>query len=216
MTPGTWRGLVASTAILALGAALPAVRTGPRGRGLLSAAAGAGAVLLTRASGVDAVALGFDPARVRAGLRWGTGAATAVAAGYVVAVTVPALRTHFVDEVRGGRTDFYEWIGVHIPVGTVLAEELLFRSALTALVGPVPQAMVFGLWHVRPAMIEGDSIAGTVVVTGLSGLVFAWLRERSGSVLAPALAHLAINVGGAVAVRVATTRVLDETTSRRD
>ncbi|MBM7458173.1 CPBP family intramembrane glutamic endopeptidase [Rhodococcus coprophilus] len=216
MTTGTWRGVVASAATLALGAALPAVRTGPRGRGMLSAAAGTGAVLLTRASGVDAAALGFDPARVRDGLRWGIGAATAVAAGYVVAVTVPGLRTHFVDEVRGNRADFYEWIGVHIPVGTVLAEELLFRSMLTALIGPVPQALVFGLWHVRPAMIEGDSVAGTVVVTGLSGLVFAWLRGRSGSVLAPALAHLAVNVGGAVAVRVATGRAAKGTHERRD
>lgn len=216
MTTGTWRGAVASAGTLVLGAALPAVRTGPRGRGLLSAAAGTGAVLLTRASGVDAAALGFDPARVRDGLAWGTGAAAAVSAGYVVAVTVPGLRRHFVDEVRGNRADFYEWIGVHIPVGTVLAEELLFRSVLTALIGPVPQALVFGLWHVRPAMIEGDSVAGTVVVTGLSGLVFAWLRGRSGSVLAPALAHLAVNVGGAVAVRVATGRAAKGTHERRD
>jgi membrane protease YdiL (CAAX protease family) len=57
---------------------------------------------------------------------------------------------------------------------------------------------------VRPAIAVGDGVATTVVVTGLSGLAFAWLRRGSGSVLAPALAHLAINVGGAVAVRVAT------------
>ncbi len=143
-------------------------------------------------------------------------AATAVAAGYVVAVTVPGLRAHFVDEGRAYRPDFYEWIGLHIPVGTVVAEELLFRSVLTALVGPVPQALVFGLWHIRPARIEGDSVAGTVLVTGLSGLVFAWLRVRSGSILAPALAHLAVNVGGAVAVRVATGRVAKGTHGRRD
>ncbi|MGI9209316.1 MAG: CPBP family intramembrane glutamic endopeptidase, partial [Rhodococcus sp. (in: high G+C Gram-positive bacteria)] len=132
--------MAASAATLALGAALPAVRSGPRGRGLLAAAAGVSAVLATRASGVSVSALGFDPARTRDGVRWGGGAATAVAAGYVVAVTVPGLRAHFVDEGRAYRPDFYEWIGLHIPVGTVVAEELLFRSALTALVGPVPQA----------------------------------------------------------------------------
>ena len=216
MTPGSWRGVVASAATLALGAALPAVRSGPRGRGLLAAAAGVSAVLATRASGVSASALGFDPARTRDGVRWGGGAATAVAAGYVVAVTVPGLRAHFVDEGRAYRPDFYEWIGLHIPVGTVVAEELLFRSALTALVGPVPQALVFGLWHIRPARIEGDSVAGTVLVTALSGLVFAWLRVRSGSILAPALAHLAVNVGGAVAVRIATVRAAKGTHVRRD
>ena len=36
-------------------------------------------------------------------------------------------------------------------------------------------------------------------MTGLAGWVFGWLAERSGSLLAPVLAHLAINEAGAVA-----------------
>jgi len=36
-------------------------------------------------------------------------------------------------------------------------------------------------------------------VTGVAGWVFGWLAERSGSVLAPMLAHLAVNEAGAVA-----------------
>ena len=40
---------------------------------------------------------------------------------------------------------------------------------------------------------------GTVLVTGVAGWAFAWLYERSGSLLAPMLAHLAINEAGAVA-----------------
>lgn len=204
MSVRLWRGPVAAVAAVALGAALPAAPVGPRGRALLAVGAGLGAVALTRASGLDRHALGLDVSRLRAGLRWGAAAGGAIGAGYVVALSVPALRAHFVDDERGRREDFYEWIGLHIPVGTVLAEELLFRGALTALVGPLPQAVAFGLWHVRPALAVGDNVAATVVVTGLSGLAFAWLRKGSGSVLAPALAHLAINVGGAVAVRVAT------------
>ncbi|MFD6860140.1 CPBP family intramembrane glutamic endopeptidase [Rhodococcus sp. NPDC060090] len=204
MSVAMWRGPVAAVAVVALGAVLPAAPVGPRGRALLALGAGVGAVALTRASGLDRHALGLDVSRLRAGLRWGAAAAGAIGAGYVVALSVPALRAHFVDDERGRREDFYEWIGLHIPVGTVLAEELLFRGALTALVGPVPQAVAFGLWHVRPAIAVGDGVATTVVVTGLSGLALAWLRRGSGSVLAPALAHLAINVGGAVAVRVAT------------
>lgn len=199
-----WRGPVAVAAAVGLGAVLPTRRVGPRGRAVLAAGAGIGAVLLARASGLDRVALGLDPSRLRAGLRWGGAAAATIAAGYAVALAVPVLRARFVVDAGGGRDDFYEWIGVHIPVGTVLAEELLFRGVLTALVGPLPQSVAFGLWHVRTAVLAGDSVPGTVLVTGLSGLVFSWLRRGSGSVLAPALAHLALNVGGAVAVRVAT------------
>jgi len=33
----------------------------------------------------------------------------------------------------------------------------------------------------------------------VAGWVFGWLAERSGSVLAPMLAHLAVNEAGAVA-----------------
>jgi membrane protease YdiL (CAAX protease family) len=46
-------------------------------------------------------------------------------------------------------------------------------------------------------------------VTGLAGWVFALLAERSGSLLAPLLAHLAINEAGAIgalAVQWATQR----------
>ena len=39
----------------------------------------------------------------------------------------------------------------------------------------------------------------TVLVTGLAGWVFGWLYERSGSLIAPMLAHLAVNEAGAVA-----------------
>ena len=36
-------------------------------------------------------------------------------------------------------------------------------------------------------------MAGAVVVTFLAGLVFAWLRLRSRSLVAPVLAHVATN-----------------------
>jgi membrane protease YdiL (CAAX protease family) len=42
-------------------------------------------------------------------------------------------------------------------------------------------------------------VLGTVALTGLAGWMFAWMAERSGSVLAPMLAHLAINEAGAIA-----------------
>ena len=45
-------------------------------------------------------------------------------------------------------------------------------------------------------------VAGTVLVTGAAGWVFGRLAARSGSLLAPMLAHLAINEAGAVAAMV--------------
>ena len=42
----------------------------------------------------------------------------------------------------------------------------------------------------------------TVLVTGVAGWFFGWLAERSGSLAAPMLAHLAINEAGAVAALV--------------
>jgi len=45
-------------------------------------------------------------------------------------------------------------------------------------------------------------VAGTVLVTGIAGWLFARLYERSGSLAAPMLAHLAINEAGAVATLV--------------
>ena len=41
-------------------------------------------------------------------------------------------------------------------------------------------------------------MVGTVAVTALAGWVLALLNERSGSVLAAMLAHLAVNEAGAV------------------
>lgn len=48
----------------------------------------------------------------------------------------------------------------------------------------------------------GEPVAGTVLITGLAGWVFATLAERSGSLLAPALVHLAVNEAGAIAALV--------------
>jgi hypothetical protein len=47
---------------------------------------------------------------------------------------------------------------------------------------------------------------GTVVVTGLAGWLFGWLAQRSGSLAAPMLAHLAINEAGALAALAAQRR----------
>ena len=57
----------------------------------------------------------------------------------------------------------------------------------------------FGLWHIADARSTGAPVIGTVLVTGTAGWLFGSLRESSGSLAAPVLAHLAINEAGAIA-----------------
>ena len=69
---------------------------------------------------------------------------------------------------------------------------------------------LFGLWHISPTLGTmsdnrqlGDAtsnaagetfvVLGAVLTTFVAGLVFAWLRLRSRSLLAPVLAHLGTN-----------------------
>ena len=62
-------------------------------------------------------------------------------------------------------------------------------------------AALFGLWHLTPtltgALDAGDPAlgvtVGTVAATTVAGIGFGWLRVRSGSLLAPILAHIATN-----------------------
>jgi membrane protease YdiL (CAAX protease family) len=42
-------------------------------------------------------------------------------------------------------------------------------------------------------------VLGTVLATGVAGWMFGLLFERSGSLTAPMLAHLAVNEAGAIA-----------------
>lgn len=185
---------------------LPALRLSSRNRAtagtvVASVATGAGLV-----GGLSRDELGL--ADIRAGLRWGSAAAAVPVLGYAVALALPSLHSRFVvpDDVRH---DFVEWVSAHIPFGTVITEELLFRGVLTALTdrawpGPAATAVraaAFGLWHVHPAHVAQDSVPGTVAFTASASLVFDWLRARSGSLLAPALLHLAVNVGGALLLR---------------
>jgi uncharacterized protein len=106
---------------------------------------------------------------------------------------------------------------VTIPLATVVFEEVAFRSVLWGLIasdrGPATATVLtsglFGLWHVLPAMemtrtntAIGEvpqrrrvllTVLGTVIFTAAAGVVFAELRRRSGSVVAPLVFHWATN-----------------------
>jgi hypothetical protein len=89
----------------------------------------------------------------------------------------------------------------------VWAEEAAFRAALAAVAargygaagGRLLQAIAFGLSHIADARATGEPVLPTVLATGGAGWIFGWLAERSGSLSAPMLAHLAINESAAAA-----------------
>lgn len=149
--------------------------------------------------------LGLRAPQRNAGLRIGAGTAGAVITGVAAAGALPRVRTAMARRELPSRPG--HWLTVEIPLGTVWSEETAFRGALATLAadgfgsagGRLVQAVTFGLSHVPDARATGEPPLGTVLVTGLAGWGFALLAERSGSVLAPMLAHLAINEVGAVA-----------------
>lgn len=205
----------AAAAVLWNNVVLPDSGLGPYGRAVAGGALGLSAVGAARTARYGVDELGLPVSAVRSGLRYGAVASAIPLAGYAIALSVPAARRRM---PAGDRvTDVAGWVGFRIPVGTVVHEELLFRSVLSAMLrrGWTPvtayalHAVTFGLWHVRAARIAGDPIAATVLVTGSSALLFEVLRRRSGSVVAPALLHLSVNVGGVVAAEVARARPVD-------
>lgn len=167
---------------------VPALNLSPRQRAVVNAGFG---FLLVALSGRRASDLALT--RWRSGLHWGLAAASVPVLGSVVIASVPALARR----VRPADDDLTEWVVFRIPVGTVVCEELVFRSVFDA-VSPALSPIFFGLWHVHPARAAGDSVPGTVLGTAAAGVLFSWLRRRSGSVLAPALLHWAVNSSGAV------------------
>lgn len=162
------------------------------------------------AAGLNCDDLGLSRARLSDGLRLGAITFGAISAVVIIAGLLGAVTDDRVDAGLGG---MLLRVLVVIPVGTVIVEELLFRSALHGLLSRVltplwtvvAGSVLFGLWHVLPAAnggaVSSDAVSvgstwlvvGTFVATTVAGALFIWLRERSGSVAAPMLAHLATN-----------------------
>ncbi len=149
--------------------------------------------------------LGLRPPELQVGLRWGVAAAAPVVLGVAVATAIPAVRDGMAERTLPAPTG--RWLLLRIPLGTVWAEEAAYRAALGTVAvrafgasgGRLVAAATFGLSHVPDARATGQSVPGTVLVTGAAGWMFAWLYAKSGSLAAPMLAHLAVNEAGAVA-----------------
>jgi membrane protease YdiL (CAAX protease family) len=173
---------------------------------------------LARLSGLTWAQLGLGRERAASGLRWAFGTVAVVAPVYLVGVLVPRIRPAFQDPRYHLSLQEALFSGfVVIPAGTVLLEEVAFRSVLWGMLSRHLRtrqvlgttSALFGLWHVFPSRhlaagehaVSDDGegaliVAATVALTTLGGLLFGELRRRSGSVLAGAGAHWATNALG--------------------
>jgi uncharacterized protein len=196
----------------------------------VNACAAAVALAAAAASGLTATNLGLRPDRLRSGLRLGSAAAAPVVVAYGLATLNPATRPLLNDQRIAGLSgpQLAYHVLLRIPLGTVAWEETAFRGVLHAalrrvLAEPAATAVasaVFGLWHVRPtaealsanqlAAGRGARIAAvtaTAAGTAAAGALLSLLRERSGSLAAPVLLHLAANCTAPLASALA--RALD-------
>ena len=76
----------------------------------------------------------------------------------------------------------------------------MMRSRLSVVPAVLATSVLFGLWHLDPILTGAGSLPsrstvalGTFVATTIAGVGFAWLRIRSGSLVAPIMAHIATN-----------------------
>ena len=122
-----------------------------------------------------------------------------VATAYLVGVLLPATRTAFLDaRYQFGVSEALLTAFVVIPLGTILLEEVAFRSVLWGMLSRhmgtwrvlLVSSSLFGLWHVFPSLSFASAnrafsdivpttgaatavlaVAGTVLFTGLGGVV---------------------------------------------
>jgi membrane protease YdiL (CAAX protease family) len=184
---------------------------------------------IARTAGVSWAELGLGRRELGSGARTGAVAGACAAAAVLAAAAVPATRGFFLDDraAAAGHGGLAAELA-RITFAAVPPEELTYRSALLGLwlgngsrAGAVAwSSALFGLSHILPTratmgqtalgqhlerrpLRQAAFVAGNVAVTGAAGAVFGWLRLRSGSVLAPLLAHAALNDAALVAGRAA-------------
>lgn len=179
---------------------------------------------VARWTGTSWAQLGLDPGDVGRGLRWGWFAVLAVAVGVAtagaVADRVPALARRLSDrraELAPPRLAYH--VFVRIPLGTAAFEEVAFRGVLLGVLltasptgwAVLASSIAFGLWHIGPTRltlringvddpaVRRREVVVAVVATTVAGVALCLLRLGSGSVLAPVVAHAAVNAFGLLA-----------------
>ncbi len=175
-------------------------------------------VALARSEGRSWTELGLARADLGRGARLGGRVAVAVATALVATALHPRGRRGLRDEraVDRGQPGRMRAALLRVPFGTVLLEEIAFRSVVPAVLAArighrralLVSATAFGVWHILPSRslaasnetashLLGTSSAAAAgfatASTAIAGLGFAWLRSASGSVAAPMLVHWALN-----------------------
>ena len=186
----------------------------------LNAVATVGLLKLADRLGITREELGTTRPQLRKGIRVGVRLAIIIAIAFAVAIAVPETRVLFRDARVVGVSVWvvlFETL-LRIPIGTALFEETLFRGVLLSwllqrtsrLRAVVLSSAIFGLWHVLPALAlttlyqdgairdlgRGGSISAVlaaVVLTGIAGAFFAWLRLRTDSLATPVIVHAVVN-----------------------
>jgi uncharacterized protein len=156
--------------------------------------------------------LGLRRDTMSAGLAWGFGAFGFVFLVLLLAALLPATNGFLHDSraaISGGRM-IYD-LFVSILLGTVVPEEFAFRGVLHGAAvrtfrrwrAVLLTSALFGLWHIAPTlhtMSDNQTVrntptaivvVGAVAATFVAGVIFSWLRLRSDSLIAPAIAHFA-------------------------
>ena len=220
---------IAATSAVALGYGLLSQKVVPaRAQLPASAAAVSGAIALARRWDVSWTELGLAPADAPRGLALGLAVVPPILAGLATGSQLRATRELFADDrvVAATRREATFEVLVRIPLATATTEELLFRGLLLALTtdrfgaarAVLFTSAVFGVWHVMPALhahrsnpagaklaarVGGPAatVAGTLAATAVAGIAFAGLRSRSHSLVAPIVAHTAVNALAFLAAR---------------
>jgi uncharacterized protein len=187
-----------------------------------NALAAAVALAAATATGLTADDLGLRRDRLAQGLRLGSAAAAPLVAAFGLAALTPATRPLLDDQriaaLSGPQLAYH--VLLRIPVGTVAWEETAFRGVLHAalrrvLAEPAATAVacaIFGIWHIRPTaealaanrLAPGrgarvSAVAATAAGTAAAGALLSLLRQRSGSLAAPVILHLAANCSAPLA-----------------
>lgn len=188
-------------------------------------AAAAGLVILVRCNGLGWDELGLGRRHWKSGAGYALAAVLAVVSVIAVGTLLPWTRPMFMNNHYATVSGALVASMIIIPLQTVIPEELAFRGVLHGALNracgfrgvAVAGSLLFGLWHIAtslgltgsnvgfsrlfggglPGMLAGVILA--VFATGIAGLVFSWLRRRSGSLIAPIALHWSLNGVGALA-----------------
>ncbi len=182
-------------------------------------------VALTRRRGLGWAELGLSPRAWRTGSLYALAAVGAVVTVVAIGALLPITRPFFMADRYATISAALVASMIVIPLQTVIPEELAFRGVLHGTLGRVYGArgvfaagsLLFGLWHIASSLgltagnaglsnVLGGGLFGqvagivaAVIATAAAGFVFTWLRNRSGSLIAPIALHWSLNGIGALA-----------------